>query len=73
LAARASLDGALGGVGTQLRLVESPLDIAQAVQEKLLRAGSEEASRRAWIFTSATLGDDARLSWFTEPCGPGRG
>ena len=58
-------------VGTQLRLVESPLDIAQAVQEKLLRAGSEEASRRAWIFTSATLGDDARLTWFTEPCGLG--
>ena len=26
-------------------------------------------ARRAWIFTSATLGDDARLSWFTEPCG----
>src|SRR6185369_12026033 len=42
---------------------------AKAVQEKLLRSGSEEASRRAWIFTSATLGDDARLSWFTEPCG----
>ena len=56
-------------VGTQLRLVESPLDIAQAVQEKLLREGQEEASTRAWIFTSATLGDDARLSWFTEPCG----
>ncbi len=29
----------------------------------------KEASRRAWIFTSATLGDDAKLSWFTEPCG----
>jgi ATP-dependent DNA helicase DinG len=29
----------------------------------------KEPSRRAWIFTSATLGDDARLSWFTEPCG----
>jgi ATP-dependent DNA helicase DinG len=56
-------------VGTQLRLVESPLDIAQAVQDKLLRTGQEEASGRAWIFTSATLGDDARLSWFTEPCG----
>jgi ATP-dependent DNA helicase DinG len=56
-------------VGTQLRLVESPLDIAQAVQDKLLREGQEEASTRAWIFTSATLGDDARLSWFTEPCG----
>jgi ATP-dependent DNA helicase DinG len=29
----------------------------------------QEISRRAWIFTSATLGDDAKLSWFTEPCG----
>jgi ATP-dependent DNA helicase DinG len=58
-------------VGSQLRLVESPLDIARAVQEKLLRRGSEEESRRAWIFTSATLGDDAKLSWFTEPCGLG--
>ncbi len=56
-------------VGAQLRLVESPLDIAKAVQEKLLRTGAEEASTRSWIFTSATLGDDARLSWFTEPCG----
>jgi len=58
-------------VGAQLRLVESPLDIAQAVQEKLLRSGAEEAPMRSWIFTSATLGDDARLSWFTEPCGLG--
>jgi ATP-dependent DNA helicase DinG len=58
-------------VGTQLRLVESPLDIAKAVQDKMLRQGSDDAqdSRRAWIFTSATLGDDAALRWFTEPCG----
>ncbi len=61
-------------VGAQLRLVESPLDIAQAVQEKLLKAAPGEgtagdAPPRAWIFTSATLGDDDRLSWFTEPCG----
>ena len=56
-------------VGVQLRLIESPLDIAQAVQDKMLRSGEEEASTRAWIFTSATLGDDERLSWFTEPCG----
>jgi len=58
--------------GTHLRLVESPLDIAQAVQQKLLKTGEprdEAARERAWIFTSATLGDDARLSWFTEPCG----
>ncbi len=56
-------------VGTQLRLVQSPLDIAQAVREKLLREGQPDESRRAWVFTSATLGDDTRLTWFTEPCG----
>jgi ATP-dependent DNA helicase DinG len=58
-------------VGAQLRLIESPLDIAQAVREKMLRTADEETSARAWVFTSATLGDDARLSWFTEPCGLG--
>ncbi|HVZ43039.1 MAG TPA: ATP-dependent DNA helicase [Ramlibacter sp.] len=59
-------------VGTQLRLVESPLDIAEAVQGKMLGAKNDaEPSRRSWIFTSATLGDDERLSWFTEPCGLG--
>ncbi|MCD6077688.1 MAG: ATP-dependent helicase, partial [Ramlibacter sp.] len=59
--------------GTHLRLIESPLDIADAVQKKLLKTGSddESAAHRAWIFTSATLGDDAGLSWFTEPCGLG--
>lgn len=67
---------------TQLRLVESPLDIADAVRRRMLghgaavelpdgaSAGHEpETSRRAWVFTSATLGDDERLTWFTEPCG----
>ena len=72
-------------VGLQLRLVESPLDIANAVRTRMLRrapastdddaaggddpSNEETDSRRAWIFTSATLGDDARLRWFTEPCG----
>ena len=58
--------------GAQLRLVESPLDIAQAVRSKLLRqddAALAAGPARSWIFTSATLGDDARLRWFTEPCG----
>jgi len=83
--------------GTHLRLVESPLDIAQAVRERMLGQGrpaaaeadahdepkaSDAAARgfnstsnvpperqRTWVFTSATLGDDDRLSWFTEPCG----
>lgn len=56
-------------VGVHLRLIESPLDIAQAVQHKLLRTDAAEPDRRAWIFTSATLGDEPSLRWFTEPCG----
>lgn len=94
-------------VSAQLRLVESPLDIAQAfsaltkpVQAPLalgdealdgeasdpesiqaLMAGDPRHSagaqapqgsgvgQRAWIFTSATLGDEPGLRWFTEPCG----
>jgi ATP-dependent DNA helicase DinG len=54
-------------VGSQLRLVESPLDIAQAVKTKLLDASGNES--KSWIFTSATLGNDEKLSWFTQPCG----
>jgi ATP-dependent DNA helicase DinG len=45
------------------RLVESPLDIREAMQQQL------EGPPKAWIFTSATLGDDERLTWFTEPAG----
>ncbi|MEZ2297389.1 ATP-dependent DNA helicase [Variovorax sp. RCC_210] len=96
-------------VGSQLRLVESPLDIADAMRKRVLkivdeqsedddaedgfegRAGEVEddgldaygersaAERpakeirenggRAWVFTSATLGDEPTLRWFTEPCG----
>jgi ATP-dependent DNA helicase DinG len=77
--ARAPQEGSVrwADLGAHLRLIESPLDIAEAVQQKLLKAGEHddeapydgEPPRRAWIFTSATLGDDARLSWFTEPCG----
>jgi ATP-dependent DNA helicase DinG len=47
----------------QARLVESPLDIREAL------AAVRKASGRAWIFTSATLGEDASLAWFTEPAG----
>ncbi|WP_444718826.1 ATP-dependent DNA helicase [Paucibacter hankyongi] len=47
----------------QARLIESPLDIREAMKEQL--AGPP----KAWIFTSATLGDDDRLTWFTEPAG----
>ena len=47
----------------QARLVESPLDIRDALREQMALAP------KAWVFTSATLGDDAQLSWFTEPAG----
>ena len=47
----------------QARLVESPLDIRDALREQM------SAAPKAWVFTSATLGDDDRLSWFTESAG----
>ena len=49
----------------QARLVESPLDIGGALSQQ------RESVPRAWIFTSATLGDDDELSWFSEPTGLG--
>lgn len=80
-------------VGNHLRLVESPLDIAEAMRTRVLRSPQLPASHesawpeelpksadaasgiltperpRAWVFTSATLGDEPSLRWFTEPCG----
>ena len=107
-------------VSAQLRLIESPLDIAQAFSaltkpapvpqavdavgldhqgdlpdpdslEALMAGDPRQAAnhgmgvpgagqglsqgvgmgvgQRAWIFTSATLGDEPSLRWFTEPCG----
>ena len=47
----------------QARLVESPLDIREMLTEQRARAP------KAWIFTSATLGDDDDLSWFTATTG----
>lgn len=68
-------------VGTQLRLIESPLDIADAMRTRILASPAETSqgdawpedtsasAGRAWIFTSATLGDDEALTWFTERTG----
>lgn len=55
-----------------LRLMESPLSIARLMREHMGQAQEEEAlpdPQKAWIFTSATLGDDEDLRWFTETCG----
>ena len=54
-------------VGTQLRLLESPLNISSALKTRMLE--NPERAGTSWVFTSATLGDDDTLSWFTEPCG----
>jgi len=48
---------------SQARLVETPLDIRAMLTQQ------RAAARRAWIFTSATLGDDDALSWFSEAAG----
>ena len=67
-------------LGGGLRLVESPLDIAEAMRTRLLATVQEavdedgwpalpQGPSRAWVFTSATLGHDAELSWFVKRCG----
>jgi ATP-dependent DNA helicase DinG len=47
----------------QARLVESPLDIRKMLSEQ------RQLSPKTWVFTSATLGDDEALSWFTSTTG----
>ena len=67
---------------SQMRLMEAPLDIAETVRERLINhaepppwsdepevEASADMRPRTWVFTSATLGDDPHLRWFTEPCG----
>ena len=83
-------------VAGPLRMVESPLDIAQAMHAHLWRPSPSEEEmtpaetgdgslaivtspqhtdqaqserQRTWVFTSATLGDEPSLRWFTVPCG----
>jgi ATP-dependent DNA helicase DinG len=47
----------------QARLIDTPLDIRELMQQ------SRDQTRRAWIFTSATLGDEPTLSWFCAQAG----
>jgi ATP-dependent DNA helicase DinG len=70
----------LEATASEWQVTESPHDVAHALRSRLMGlpdvagngpaiAQGVAANRRAWIFTSATLGDDERLSWFTESCG----
>lgn len=46
-----------------VRLVESPLDVREAMRTQI------DAASRAWVFTSATLGAEPTLAWFTAQAG----
>jgi ATP-dependent DNA helicase DinG len=45
------------------RLIESPLDVRDAMREQV------GAGAKSWVFTSATLGAESKLRWFTEQTG----
>ncbi len=56
-------------VDTQIRLVQSPLNIADAMQSRVLFGEGAAGQQKSWIFTSATLGHGADMGWFLESCG----
>lgn len=63
------VDAGPSGQQNSVRLVESPLDIAQAFKALRMQAAAASERERSWVFTSATLGHDDALTWFTETCG----
>lgn len=54
--------------GLRLRMFESPLTIASALRQRLAERG-DSAAGPAWIFTSATLGNDPGLASFVAAHG----
>lgn len=55
-------------LGRQVRMVQSPLDVSQAMQTRLLPPDASQG-HKSWVFTSATLGHDDSLSWMVDNCG----
>ena len=56
--------------GNGLSLHDAPLTIAPYMREVLGPVDPMcEPIKKSWIFTSATLGTDAELSWFVRACG----
>ena len=47
----------------------NPAPTLDSVNDEAPWLDEEIAKPRSWIFTSATLGDEPTLRWFTEPCG----
>ena len=54
---------------SQVRLVQSPLDIAEAMRSRVIAPDNAASGHKSWIFTSATLGHDATMAHFVESCG----
>ncbi|OYT93789.1 MAG: helicase [Burkholderiales bacterium PBB3] len=46
-----------------------PIQIREAMQAQLKSSADTLEAKRSWIFTSATLGYEAGLTFFTESCG----
>lgn len=55
--------------GRFTRMIEAPLTAGPALSAVMQPPEGQEARRRSWVFTSATLGVDDALSWFTRACG----
>ncbi|OGB34176.1 MAG: helicase [Burkholderiales bacterium RIFCSPLOWO2_12_FULL_61_40] len=55
--------------GDQVRLVESPLDIAEVMQSRVVGSDARNGGGKSLIFTSATLGGDDKMEWFVNACG----
>ena len=53
--------------GAGFRLNLTPLSVAEKVAPVVMPGN--EADRKTWVFTSATLGTDAHLTWFTQALG----
>jgi ATP-dependent DNA helicase DinG len=56
-------------VGAQVQLSQSPLTIAEPMRALARPDAAPGTQPKSWIFTSATLGTDAQLSWFVDSCG----
>ena len=56
-------------MGERVKLVQSPLDIADTMRSKFVSDGSVKGDTKSLIFTSATLGHDATLAHFLDSCG----
>lgn len=57
-------------LGRQARCMEAPLNIASALAPLIAPDSPDvQEGARSWVFTSATLGLDESLAWFTEPAG----